>query len=203
MAGEVKVAGQKAQKPGQLVEADAAIELTAKLRYVSRGGLKLEAALRQFGIDAGNAVCADFGSSTGGSRIAAAAWRGARLCVRRWHRATGLEAADGSARYCARGSECAIYSTFGSGRGGGPGGMRCQFHFGDIDSSGDDGSAQPAEALGVIVLIKPQFEAGRGKVGKGGLSETQRCGRQPVRNCGSRRGAGSEDGNYGEPDHRG
>ena len=66
MAGEVIVAGQKAQKSGQLIDTEAAIELTAKLRYVSRGGLKLEAALREFAIDVTGAACADFGSSTGG-----------------------------------------------------------------------------------------------------------------------------------------
>jgi len=66
MAGSVIVAGQKAAKPGQMVEADAAIEVAAPPRYVSRGGLKLEAALRDFGVDPAGLVCLDVGASTGG-----------------------------------------------------------------------------------------------------------------------------------------
>ncbi len=66
MAGEVLVDGQKASKAGQLVSAQTRVEVTAKQRYVGRGGLKLEGALRQFGIDVTGLVAADFGSSTGG-----------------------------------------------------------------------------------------------------------------------------------------
>ena len=66
MAGEVLVNGQKAAKPGQPVAEDAHVEVLAKLRYVGRGGIKLEAALRHFEIDAGGLICADFGASTGG-----------------------------------------------------------------------------------------------------------------------------------------
>src|SRR5580692_3012517 len=66
MAGEVLVDGQKASKAGQLVSPEARIEVTAKQRYVGRGGLKLEGALREFGIDVTGLVAADFGSSTGG-----------------------------------------------------------------------------------------------------------------------------------------
>src|SRR5579863_7793450 len=66
MAGEVVVDGRKAAKPGQTVSPEARIETTAKLRYVGRGGLKLEGAIRHFAIDPAGLVCADFGSSTGG-----------------------------------------------------------------------------------------------------------------------------------------
>src|SRR5579863_4608805 len=66
MAGEVRVNGQKAAKPGQPVADDAAIELLARPPYVSRGGFKLAGALRQFAIDASGRVCLDIGSSTGG-----------------------------------------------------------------------------------------------------------------------------------------
>ena len=66
LAGAVLVNGQKAQKPGQTVPADAAVELTEKLRYVSRGGLKLEAALDRYSIAVAGRVCLDVGSSTGG-----------------------------------------------------------------------------------------------------------------------------------------
>jgi 23S rRNA (cytidine1920-2'-O)/16S rRNA (cytidine1409-2'-O)-methyltransferase len=66
MAGEVLVAGQKAQKPGQLVACDAAMEVLNRPRYVGRGGLKLEAALAHFKINVHEMVCLDIGSSTGG-----------------------------------------------------------------------------------------------------------------------------------------
>jgi 23S rRNA (cytidine1920-2'-O)/16S rRNA (cytidine1409-2'-O)-methyltransferase len=66
MAGEVLVNGQKAAKPGQLVGTDSAIEVLNRQRYVGRGGLKLEAALEHFEIDPAGMVCLDIGSSTGG-----------------------------------------------------------------------------------------------------------------------------------------
>ena len=66
MAGEVRVAGQKAQKSGQAVDADAMLEVLARPPFVGRGGFKLAAALAQFGIDASGKVCVDIGSSTGG-----------------------------------------------------------------------------------------------------------------------------------------
>ena len=53
-------------KPGMAVDRDAPIELQGQLPYVSRGGLKIEAALDSFGIDPAGAVAADFGASTGG-----------------------------------------------------------------------------------------------------------------------------------------
>src|SRR5215468_7578782 len=66
MAGEVLVNGQKAAKPGQLTAEDADIELLARPLYVSRGGLKLAAALQHFAIDVTGKVCLDIGASTGG-----------------------------------------------------------------------------------------------------------------------------------------
>ncbi len=66
MAGEVLLNGQKARKPGQLVPRDSAIEVLDKPRFVSRGGLKLERALHEFGIRPEGRVCLDVGSSTGG-----------------------------------------------------------------------------------------------------------------------------------------
>ena len=66
LAGQVTINGQKAQKAGQTVVADASVELAEKLRYVSRGGLKLEAALDHFHVDPAGKVCIDIGASTGG-----------------------------------------------------------------------------------------------------------------------------------------
>ncbi len=66
LAGEVKVNGHPAVKPGQVVKADDLLEVKAKPRYVSRGGLKLEGALGAFGIHPEGMVCLDAGASTGG-----------------------------------------------------------------------------------------------------------------------------------------
>jgi 23S rRNA (cytidine1920-2'-O)/16S rRNA (cytidine1409-2'-O)-methyltransferase len=66
MAGEVRVNGQTADKPGTLVAADAAIELKAGPRFASRGGDKLDAALESFQVNVAGWVCADVGASTGG-----------------------------------------------------------------------------------------------------------------------------------------
>jgi 23S rRNA (cytidine1920-2'-O)/16S rRNA (cytidine1409-2'-O)-methyltransferase len=66
LAGKVTVDGQRADKPGRSVSNDARIELEQALRYVSRGGLKLETALRAFSIPTDGSVCIDVGTSTGG-----------------------------------------------------------------------------------------------------------------------------------------
>src|SRR5437899_3289409 len=66
MAGDVRIGGQKAAKPGQPVAPDCAIEVVAQPPYVSRGGFKLAAALRQFAVDVAGKVCLDIGASTGG-----------------------------------------------------------------------------------------------------------------------------------------
>ena len=67
MAGVVYVNGQKADKPGVSYEESVNIEVRGEsCPYVSRGGLKLEKALRNFGIDPTGFVCSDSGASTGG-----------------------------------------------------------------------------------------------------------------------------------------
>ena len=66
MAGLVYVNGQKADKAGHKVLSDIDLEVRETLRYVSRGGLKLEGALEFFPFEAKGAVCLDVGASTGG-----------------------------------------------------------------------------------------------------------------------------------------
>ncbi|MBI4786797.1 MAG: TlyA family RNA methyltransferase [Chloroflexi bacterium] len=66
LAGEVQVNGQRVDKVGAAVPEDAEIAVRAPLKYVSRGGLKLEGALDAFHLDAAGKVCADLGASTGG-----------------------------------------------------------------------------------------------------------------------------------------
>lgn len=67
MSGEVYVNGQKCDKAGTPVDSEALIEVRGSVcPYVSRGGLKLEKALRDFGVDPTGFVCSDSGASTGG-----------------------------------------------------------------------------------------------------------------------------------------
>ncbi len=67
MSGDVYVDGQKADKPGMTIHVEANIEVRGSVcPYVSRGGLKLEKALRDFGVDPTGFVCSDSGASTGG-----------------------------------------------------------------------------------------------------------------------------------------
>ena len=67
MAGLVYVAGQKVDKPGTNIANDAEIEVRGRaLRYVSRGGLKLEKAMQTWPITLTGKICADIGASTGG-----------------------------------------------------------------------------------------------------------------------------------------
>ena len=67
MAGDVYVSGQKVDKPGTAVDPEQPVEVRgASCPYVSRGGLKLEKALRDFHVDPRGFVCSDSGASTGG-----------------------------------------------------------------------------------------------------------------------------------------
>jgi len=67
LAGQVRVNGVRAEKAGSQVATDARIEIAGEtLRYASRGGLKLEGALEDFGVDPRDRICLDVGSSTGG-----------------------------------------------------------------------------------------------------------------------------------------
>lgn len=67
LAGEVRVAGERADKPGTMIPCDAPLELAGShIRYVGRGGLKLEGALEDFSVRPEGKICLDAGSSTGG-----------------------------------------------------------------------------------------------------------------------------------------
>jgi 23S rRNA (cytidine1920-2'-O)/16S rRNA (cytidine1409-2'-O)-methyltransferase len=66
IAGKVSVDGQRADKPGHPVLPESRIEVEQPLKYVSRGGLKLEAALDRFEISVEGKTCLDVGTSTGG-----------------------------------------------------------------------------------------------------------------------------------------
>jgi 23S rRNA (cytidine1920-2'-O)/16S rRNA (cytidine1409-2'-O)-methyltransferase len=66
LAGKVSVDGQRSDKPGRQISAQAQITLEQPLKYVSRGGLKLEHALAHFHVPVEGRICMDVGTSTGG-----------------------------------------------------------------------------------------------------------------------------------------
>ena len=91
LAGEVKVNGHPAVKPGQVVKVDDLLEVKAKPRYVSRGGLKLEGALGAFGIHPEGMVCCRTGRG-GGMRLmwGRTNWCGNCGATRGWWRGSSL-----------------------------------------------------------------------------------------------------------------
>lgn len=66
MAGEVFADGKRIDKAGEEIDIDAGIEIHGGLRYVSRGGLKLEKAMKSFNLALDGKICMDIGASTGG-----------------------------------------------------------------------------------------------------------------------------------------
>jgi 23S rRNA (cytidine1920-2'-O)/16S rRNA (cytidine1409-2'-O)-methyltransferase len=168
MAGEVRVNGQKAVKPGQPVDVEVAVEVLARPPFVSRGGFKLAAALRHFGVDPTGKVCLDIGSSTGGFTDALLQAGAARVhCVD-----VGAGQLDWKLRNDLR---VAVHEGINA----------RDLTFDDVGEAADllvcDVSfisltlilpaAVPLLQPGgqMVILIKPQFEVGKGQVGKGGI----------------------------------
>jgi 23S rRNA (cytidine1920-2'-O)/16S rRNA (cytidine1409-2'-O)-methyltransferase len=168
MAGEVRLNGQKACKPGQPVESDAAIEVLARPPYVGRGGFKLAAALRHFGIDAAGKICLDIGSSTGGFTDALLQAGAARVhCVDvgagqldwklrsdgrvRLHE--GVNARELTREEIGERVELAV----------------CDVSFISVTLILPAAVPLLQPDGQMVILIKPQFEVGRGQVGKGGI----------------------------------
>jgi 23S rRNA (cytidine1920-2'-O)/16S rRNA (cytidine1409-2'-O)-methyltransferase len=169
-AGKVLVNGQKIDKPGVNINADASVQLIGGLPYVSRGGLKLEGALKAFGIDPKGSVVMDVGASTGGFTDCALQ-RGAKKAyavdvgygqlaweLRKNPRVVNLERTN--IRYLRRE---AIEETDG-------------VDLILIDTSFISIEKFLPQLLGflkgggsLVALIKPQFEVGKGEVGKGGV----------------------------------
>jgi 23S rRNA (cytidine1920-2'-O)/16S rRNA (cytidine1409-2'-O)-methyltransferase len=168
MAGEVLLNGQKAAKPGQTVAADAVLEVLARPPYVSRGGFKLAAALAHFAIDVTGDTCIDIGSSTGGFTDALLQAGAARV-----HAVDcGSGQLDWKLRTDARvvvhegiNARELAFSNIGELAGI----ITCDVSF--ISVSLILPAAVPLLRSGgrMVILIKPQFEVGKGQVGKGGI----------------------------------
>src|SRR5581483_9084369 len=173
LAGRVLVNEQKVEKAGASVEREADIRMLGEdLKYVSRGALKLEKALEHWSIDVRGCTCLDVGASTGGftdcllqrgaARVIAVdtGYGQMDLRIRQDPRVVLLEKTN--ARYLKQEN------------------LKLGVDFIAMDVSFISATlvlpavieAAFGEARGgkqVVVLVKPQFEAGRGKVGKGGI----------------------------------
>jgi 23S rRNA (cytidine1920-2'-O)/16S rRNA (cytidine1409-2'-O)-methyltransferase len=172
MAGLVLVGEQRVEKPSETYPPDAPLRVRGAedpaSRYVGRGGLKLEKALAEFGVDARALTCLDVGASTGGftdcllqhgaRRVVALdvghnqiAWRlrtDPRVEVREGVNARHLRAEDFNERF----DIITVDVSF-------------------ISATKILPALVPLLKGGgrVVVLVKPQFEVGRGEVGKGGV----------------------------------
>lgn len=168
MSGQVYVAGRRVDKPGTAVSVEAEVEVRGGLRYVSRGGLKLEKAMTEFPLTLAGKICGDIGASTGGftdcmlqngaAKVYAVdvgygqlAWK-----LRNDPRVICLEKTN--ARYLTREQ------------------VPEELDFASVDVSFISLKLilPPLTALlrdggQIISLVKPQFEAGREKVGKKGV----------------------------------
>jgi 23S rRNA (cytidine1920-2'-O)/16S rRNA (cytidine1409-2'-O)-methyltransferase len=168
MAGEVMLNGQKAAKPGQSVDSEAALEVLARPPYVSRGGFKLAAALREFAIDVTGQTCLDIGSSTGGFTDALLQAGAAHVHavdvgagqldwkLRTDPRVTVHEGINARELRFEQIGELASL-------------IVCDVSF--ISVSLILPALVPLLQNGgqMVILIKPQFEVGKGQVGKGGI----------------------------------
>ena len=169
MAGDVYVEGQKEDKAGHEFPSDVSIEVrTEKMPYVSRGGFKLEKAIEVFGIDLEGKICMDIGASTGGftdCMLQNGAKKVYSIDVGRGQLDWGLR---NDTRVVCREKTNVRYLTPDM-----------------IDDTPEFASADVsfisltkillpvrdvlAEGAHMVCLIKPQFEAGRDKVGKHGV----------------------------------
>jgi 23S rRNA (cytidine1920-2'-O)/16S rRNA (cytidine1409-2'-O)-methyltransferase len=176
LAGKVLVGGQKIEKAGAGVDAQAEIRLLGEdLKYVGRGGLKLEKALQHWHIDVTGKVCLDVGASTGGftdcllqhgaSRVIAVDTGHGQIDfrLRQDTRVRLLEKTN--ARYLTKDQVSEIVDFVA---------VDVSFISATLVLAAVIAAAFPlpaAERRGrrMVVLVKPQFEAGREHVGKGGI----------------------------------
>ncbi|HLH01473.1 MAG TPA: TlyA family RNA methyltransferase [Bryobacteraceae bacterium] len=168
LAGKVTLDGQKADKPGHFVAPDARIEIVQPLRYVSRGGLKLEAALQAFQVGVSGRICLDVGTSTGGFTD----------CLLQ-HGAARVHAVDtgaGQIDWKLRTDPRVILHEKTNARylrpeeiGEPVDLIACDVSFISVTLLLPALAPLLARGGDWIILIKPQFEAGRESIGKGGI----------------------------------
>lgn len=173
LAGRVLVNEQKIDKPGSTITADAAIRLLGDdMRYVSRGGLKLQAALEQWQIDVKGRNCLDVGASTGGFTDCLLQHDAAHVtAVDTGFGQIAMKLRNDPRIHLVERTNARFLAPNALAEPGGPlltllvmdvSFISATLLFGPVFAS----APSLSEA---VVLVKPQFEAGRGNVGKGGI----------------------------------
>ena len=169
MSGIVYVGGEKEDKAGTTFDENSIIEVRGStLRYVSRGGLKLEKAMTHFGVTLEGRVCMDVGSSTGGFTDCMLQNGAVKVYA--------VDVGHGQLAWKLRNDERVVCMEKTNIRYVTPENMADPIEFSSIDVSFISLTKVlgPVKALltdegEIVCLIKPQFEAGREKVGKKGV----------------------------------
>jgi 23S rRNA (cytidine1920-2'-O)/16S rRNA (cytidine1409-2'-O)-methyltransferase len=180
LAGQILVNEQKVEKPGQLVDPESQIRILHQLPFVSRAGAKLSAALEHFHISVAGRACADLGASTGGFTDC--------LLQNGAGKVYTFDVGKGQLAWELQSDPRGIVRDEFNVRALSPADMPEDISFVSIDLSFISvtkvlpplrdalvprGSTAQGEchrgAIDVIVLVKPQFEVGKGEVGKGGI----------------------------------
>src|SRR2546428_2071475 len=168
LAGDVMVDGRRLDKAGALVSTDAEIDVRGRAPYVSRGGEKLVHALDAFRIDVRGKICADVGASTGGftdcllqrgaSKVFAIDVGSGQLDVklRKDPRVVVMEQMN------ARALDPRLFSEV-------PEVVTVDVSFISLEKVLPAAFGLLAPSGELVALVKPQFEVGRGAVGKGGV----------------------------------
>lgn len=185
LAGEVMVNGQRVDKPGRSIAIDALIEVTGRLPYVSRGGLKLEAALKHFHVDVSGKVCIDVGASTGGFTDCMLQQGAARVYA--------IDTGAGQIDWKLRSDPRVVLRENVNARylkpediGEAVDVLVCDVSFISLTLLAPVFPALLRADGEMILLIKPQFEVGKGMVGKGGIvrdPELRQAACKKVRDC--------------------
>jgi len=168
MAGEVLLDGRKAAKSGQPVDSGSRVEVLAQPPFVSRGGLKLDRAIAHFGIPVDGRVCLDIGASTGGFTDC--------LLQRGAARVHAVDVGVGQLDWKIRSDPRVVLHEKLNARylrpedlGEPIGLVVCDVSFISVTLIVPAVSEVLHPAGEMVILVKPQFEVGKGQVGKGGI----------------------------------
>jgi 23S rRNA (cytidine1920-2'-O)/16S rRNA (cytidine1409-2'-O)-methyltransferase len=165
LAGKVRVAGETIRQPDRTVSDDAAISVAATPDYASRGALKLAPALETFGVDPSGRVCADIGASTGGFTDV--------LLRRGAERVYAVDVGRGLLHWRLRQDPRVVVIERLNARDLVSFPEPVSLVVIDVSFIGLEkvlpAVRHAAPDAEVVALFKPQFQVGRGEVGKGGI----------------------------------
>jgi 23S rRNA (cytidine1920-2'-O)/16S rRNA (cytidine1409-2'-O)-methyltransferase len=168
MAGEVRIGEQLADKPGRLVAEDVAVSVAGGRRFVSRGGVKLSNALEALAVPVEGRRCLDVGASTGGFTDC--------LLKRGAAEVTCVDVAYGELAWELRTDDRVTVLERFNARGLRPADLPyapdlvvADVSFISLTKVLPAVLACCAARFDALAMVKPQFEVGRGRVGKGGV----------------------------------